>query len=316
MGNTQTPLQSGFDGRSTAGEVLRGIDLAGRLALVTGGYSGLGLATTRALSEAGAEVIVPARRTEAATAALEGIERVRVLPLDLASLESVEQVARALLEEGRHIDIVINNAGIMATPEMRVGPGWEAQLATNHLGHFALVNRLWPLLAGGARVVAVSSGAHGITDIRWDDLHFSGGYDKWQAYGQSKTANVLFAVELDRRGREHGVRAFSLNPGSILTPLQRHLPREEMMAAGWVDEEGRGIDPSFKTPEQGAATAVWAATSPRLEGVGGVYCEDCDVAPLARAPGERGVREHAVDPEGAARLWGVSAALTGVNAFA
>ncbi|WEK05267.1 MAG: SDR family NAD(P)-dependent oxidoreductase [Candidatus Devosia phytovorans] len=316
MTTAQSPIHSGFGMRSTASEVLAGIDLSGKLAVVTGGYSGIGIEATRALAGAGADVIVPARRAQAAGLALGGIAGVRVAEMDLADLESVRRFAEGVVAEGRHVDMVIDSAGIMATPETRVGPGWEAQFATNHLGHFALINRLWPVLKGGARVVSVSSGGHGISDIRWDDLQFATGYDKWQAYGQAKTANVLFAVELDRLGQADGVRAFALHPGGIVTPLQRHMPREEQMALGWVDAEGKGINPDFKTPEQGASTMVWAATSPQLEGLGGVYCEDCDIAPIATVPGESGVRAYAVDGASARRLWAISAELTGVNAFA
>ena len=167
----------------------------------------------------------------------------------------------------------------MASPEQRVGPGWEAQFATNHLGHFALTNLLWPALAAaeGARVVSLSSTGHKLSRIRFDDINFDAGYDKWRAYGQAKTANALFAVQLDALGRDSGVRAFAVHPGGIMTELQRHLPREEMIAAGWMDEHGN-VDSRFKTPAQGAATSVWAATSPALEGMGGVYCEDCDIA--------------------------------------
>jgi NAD(P)-dependent dehydrogenase (short-subunit alcohol dehydrogenase family) len=206
----------------------------------------------------------------------------------------------------------------MACPETRVGPGWEAQFAVNHLGHFALVNRLWPVLQmGGARVVSVSSGGHHDAGIRWDDIQFTNGYDKWLAYGQSKTANALFALHLDALGRDAGVRAFSVHPGKILTDLVRHLTISEMAGNGWVDEHGNLIDPTFKTPEQGAATQVWAATSPQLVGMGGVYCEDCEVAGPAPATGEMvGVRAWAADPEQAARLWALSAELTGVDAFA
>jgi NAD(P)-dependent dehydrogenase (short-subunit alcohol dehydrogenase family) len=204
----------------------------------------------------------------------------------------------------------------MACPETRVGPGWEAQFATNHLGHFALVNRLRPALHPGARVVAVSSRGHHLSPVRWDDPQFTTGYDKWLAYGQAKTANVLFAVHLDALARDAGVRAFALHPGGILTPLQRHLPLEEQIELGWVDENGvERPERGFKTPEQGAATQVWAATSPQLAGLGGLYLEDCDVAPLT-AEGGRGVRDHAVDPGQAARLWALSAELTGVDAFA
>jgi NAD(P)-dependent dehydrogenase (short-subunit alcohol dehydrogenase family) len=324
MTTPQRPIGSGFGYRSTAAEVLEGIDLGGQLAIVTGGYSGLGLETVRALSGAGAEVIVPARRPEHAAEVLSGIERVRVDALDLGDLDSVSAFAQRVLDDGRGIDILINNAAIMAAPETRVGVGgvvFEAQFATNHLGHFALANRLWPLLAdgGGARVVALTSTGHKRSDIHWDDLQFEHGYDKWDAYGQAKTANSLFAVQLDALGQGAGVRAFAVHPGGIFTPLQRHLAQEEMVAAGWLDADGHP-DERFKTPKQGAATSTWAATSPKLDGMGGVYCENCDIAlptvpdsPTARI---EGVDPHAIDPESAARLWTVSAELTGVDAFA
>ncbi|MEU1600005.1 SDR family NAD(P)-dependent oxidoreductase [Streptomyces sp. NPDC005708] len=319
MSTAQHKIGSGFGASSTADDVLHGIDLSGKLAVVTGGYSGLGLETTRALRKAGARVVVPARRPAAAEEALAGLDGVAVDELDLGDLQSVSAFADRFLASGRTLDIVINSAGIMACPETRVGPGWEAQFAINHLGHYALVNRLWPAIEpGGARVVSVSSAGHHRSGIRWDDLHWKQGYDKWEAYGQAKTANVLFAVHLDRLGREHGVRAFSLHPGGILTPLQRHLAKEEMIERGWIDETGALVDPdAFKTPEQGAATQVWAATSPRLADMGGVYCEDCDIAEPAPSDGTRGgVKDWAIDPELAARLWAVSAELTGVDAFA
>ena len=321
MTTPQQPIGSGFGMRSTAAEVLERIDLSGRLAIVTGGYSGLGLETVRALSAAGATVIVPARRPEHAAEVLDGVARVEVEALDLGDLDSVRGCAQRVLDGGRSVDILINNAAIMACPETRVGPGWEAQFATNHLGHFALANRLWPLLVadGGARVVALSSTGHKLSPIRFDDLQFETGYEKWPAYGQAKTANSLFAVELDARGGDAGVRAFAAHPGGIMTPLQRHLSREEMIASGWIDEEGN-TDERFKTPEQGASTSTWAATSPALEGMGGVYCENCDIA-RATVPGSptariEGVDAHAIDRDDAARLWAVSAELTGVDAFA
>jgi NAD(P)-dependent dehydrogenase (short-subunit alcohol dehydrogenase family) len=316
---SQHKIGSGFGAQSTAAEVLRGIDLSGRLAIVTGGYSGIGLETTRALAGAGAHVVVPARRRDTAAAALDGVDGVEVDQLDLADLGSVRAFADGFLASDRAIGILINNAGIMACPETRVGPGWEAQFATNHLGHYALANLLWPALArdGAARVVALSSIGHRRSPIRWNDVQFEHGYDKWEAYGQAKTANALFAVQLDRLAREAGVRAFSVHPGGIFTPLQRHLTKDEMVAAGWIDDDGNVTFASFKTPEQGAATSTWAATSPQLEGMGGVYCEDCDIAEPATDPeSRRGVRSYATDPEQAARLWAVSAELTGVDAFA
>jgi NAD(P)-dependent dehydrogenase (short-subunit alcohol dehydrogenase family) len=299
--------------------VLEGIDLTGKLAIVTGGYSGLGLETTRALAGVGAQVVVPARRRATAEEALAGSVRVEVDELDLADLASVRAFAERFLASGRSAEIVINNAGIMACPETRVGLGWEAQFATNHLGHYALVNLLWPAIAhDGARVVSVSSAGHRRSPIRWDDVMFERGYDKWEAYGQAKTANVLFAVQLDALAKDVGVRAFAIHPGGIRTPLQRHLTTEEMVAAGWIDEHGNLIASGFKTPEQGAATQVWAATSPQLEEMGGVYCEDCDIAEVVPADDTTagGVREYAIDPEQASRLWRLSAELSGIDAFA
>ncbi|WP_330336790.1 SDR family NAD(P)-dependent oxidoreductase [Streptomyces sp. NBC_00557] len=319
MSTAQHKIGSGFGATSTADDVLQGIDLTGKLALVTGGYSGIGLETTRALVKAGAHVVVPARRPAVAEQAMTGISGVELDELDLADLESVRGFAERFLASGRTIDMVIDSAGIMACPETRVGPGWEIQFATNHLGHFALVNRLWPAIApGGARVVSVSSRGHHFSGIRWDDIHWRQGYDKWGAYGQAKTANVLFAVQLDKLGRDAGVRAFALHPGGIITPLQRHLPKEEMIERGWIDEDGNVLNPEgFKTPQQGAATQVWAATSPQLDGLGGVYLEDCDIAEPALEGEERlGVKDWAIDPEQAARLWELSAELTGVDAFA
>ncbi len=316
----QTPLGSGFGVHTTAAEVLDGIDLTGKTALVTGGYSGIGISMVRALVDAGAGVLVPARRPEQAAEALIGISNVTVGAMDLSDQTSVASYADSVLAGGRHLDFVINSAGVMATPEQHVGSGWELQFATNHLGHFALVNRLWPLLTGGSRVVSVSSGGHQLSGIRWDDLSFAGGYDKWLAYGQSKSANVLFAVELDRLGRDQGVRAFSLHPGAILTPLGRHLGAEDVESLLSYGSDGKPILPEFKTPEAGAATAVWAATSPQLDGRGGLYLEDCDVAPDAdpnqRVTGQAlGVFPHAKDPAEAERLWSWSVEQTGVNAF-
>jgi NAD(P)-dependent dehydrogenase (short-subunit alcohol dehydrogenase family) len=294
---------------STAAEALAGIDLHGRLAVVTGGSSGLGLETTKALVGAGAQVVVLARNATAARKTLAGVEGVEVDELDLAALESVASFATRFVGAGRSIDIMINNAGIMACPETRVARGWEAQLATNHLGHFALVNRLWPALAtgDGARVVAVASGIGPSARIRWHDPHFHQGYDKWEAYAQSKLANVLFAARLDALARASHVRAFAVNPGYILTSLQRHLTKEEMIAAGWIDEGGRALLPEFRTPEQGAATQVWAATSPDLKDLGGGYCQACAVVRTFEEPD---------DLEQAARLWALSAEMTGVDAFA
>lgn len=315
MNNHQKPLGLGFGTRTTTTEVLEGIDLSGTTALVTGGYSGLGLETTRALVRAGAEVLIPARRPDEARTVLSGLPRVTVYPMDLSRLESIASFTAGLVERGRPLDMVINSAAIMTCPETRVWKEMESQFAVNHLGHFYMIQGLWPLLAraNGCRVVTVSSGAHQITDILWENIRLEGIYEKWLAYGQSKTANSLFTVALDSRGRDYGIRAFTLHPGFILTPLQRHLEKREMVDAGWIDESGKQVDPQFKTPEQGAATQVWAATSPQLEGLGGVYCADCDIAPVL-ADGKNsvsGVKPYAIDPEGAERLWQLSAELTG-----
>jgi NAD(P)-dependent dehydrogenase (short-subunit alcohol dehydrogenase family) len=258
----------------------------------------------RRAPKAGAHVVVPARRPELAGQAVDA----EVDQLDLSDLASVRAFADRFLASGRRIDIMINSAGIMAAPETRVGPGWELQFATNHLGHFALVNALRPAFVDDARVVSVSSSGHQASDIRWDDPDFTREpYDKWLAYGQSKTANALFAVHLNTLGTQ----AFTLHPGKILTELVRHVSQEEKLANGWVDEHGNVIDPTFKSPEQGAATQVWAATSPQLADLGGLYLEDCDVAELTDSDAmESGVRDYAVDPESATRLWMLSEELT------
>lgn len=263
-------------------------------------------------------MVVPARRPDLARSRLAGLDRVTVIPMDLADLASVRTACDEMGQSEAKLDIVIAAAGVMASPERRVGPSWESQLAINHLGHFALLNLLFPLLARaqGARVVSYSSAGHHLSDIRWEDMHFRKGYDKWLAYGQAKTANALFAVHLDAIGRNDGVRAFSLHPGAIITSLQRDMTAAEQIERGWVDAEGNVVGQGFKNPAQGAATGLWAATSPALEGRGGVYCEDCDIAALAgpdSSMDDGGVRDYAVDPESAERLWQVSAQITGAR---
>ncbi|MEL6167249.1 MAG: oxidoreductase [Pseudomonadota bacterium] len=313
----QIPTNSGFHAKSTGQEVLEGLDLSGKSAIVTGGYSGLGLETVRALADRGAHVIVPVRNAEKAKDSLSGIPGdISTAPMDLADIASVRSFAEAVVGSIGRLDLLINNAGIMASPEARVGPGWESQFGINHMGHFALTQTLMPLLRKnpGARVVALSSAAHKRSDILWDDVHYeSTPYDKWQAYGQAKTANALFANALSRRLKETGGLAFSLHPGGIFTPLQRHLPREEMIALGWLDENGEPSElarQGFKTPEQGCSTTLWAATSPKLIGKAGVYCEDCDIAAMVDPdnPARRffGVAAHACDDASAERLWEMS----------
>ncbi|MGW2372791.1 MULTISPECIES: SDR family NAD(P)-dependent oxidoreductase [Kitasatospora] len=315
--NDQQPLGSPFSAASTAEDVTAGLDLSGRTAVVTGGYSGLGLETVRALGAAGARVIVPARRPDVARAALRHLDGCEVVPMDLADLDSVRAAAARIAGATDRIDLLFAVAGVMATPERRVGPGWEGQFAANHLGHFLLACELYPLLAAcGARVVVNSSAGHALTDIRWQDPHFRTGYDKWLAYGQSKTANVLFAAHLDALGRADGVRAFALHPGRIITGLQREMTLREQIDRGWVDEHGAVVGAGFKSASQGAATGLWAATSPLLAGRGGLYLEDCEVARVA-APGDPmddgGVRPYALDPDAAARLWELSLAATGAT---
>jgi NAD(P)-dependent dehydrogenase (short-subunit alcohol dehydrogenase family) len=329
MTTPQKPIGSGFNNRSTATEVIGGRDLSGTTAIVTGGYSGLGLETVKALLIAGADVVVPARNLEKAEHALyrvideaeeAGVEvegGLIVGEMDLSDPESVDAFVASFLDTNQPLHILINNAAIMANPLTRDPKSHESQFATNHLGHMRLTLGLWPALAAakGARVVSLSSIGHARSPIVFEDVHFHAReYEKWSAYGQAKTANSLFAVELDRRGKDHGVRAFAVHPGGIMTELQRHLPKEEMIAMGWMDDEGN-INPLFKSPEQGAATSVWAATSPQLEGMGGVYCEDCDIAQLAGPDSPRFgcVRDYAVDAEIAKRLWTASEAMLGIT---
>lgn len=325
MSTPQAPIGSGFGAASTAEEVIRGIDLSGKTAIVTGGYSGIGLETARVLRSAGAEVIVPARDIARATAALDAID-VAIEAMDLLDPASIDAFADRFLVTGQPLHILVNSAGIMATPLTRDARGYESQFATNHLGHFQLTTRLLPALkkAEGARVVSVSSWGHRYSPVVFDDPNFERrDYDRWAAYGQSKTANVLFAVALDERGARDGIRAFSLHPGAIVeTGLGKHISKEDLRAAGVIDEQDRPIlDPSrnLKTVAQGAATSVWCAVSPALDGKGGVYCENADIAPLiagkfevtgmgdaTRPTGALGVMAYAVDPEAAGRLWDLS----------
>ncbi|KWX68419.1 SDR family NAD(P)-dependent oxidoreductase [Mycobacterium sp. NAZ190054] len=322
MTHKQHPLGSGFTAASTADDVLRGIDLSGTNAVVTGGHVGLGLETTRALSKAGASITVGSRNPDRAAPALAGVDRVEIAELDLLDPASIDAFATRCLDTGRPLHILINNAGIMGGELMRDARGYESQFATNHLGHFQLTLGLLPALraAAGARVVNVSSGGHALSDIRWDDPHFTTGYDGMLAYGQSKTANVLSAVELDRRWADEGIRGYAVHPGIAHgTNLAPWLTDEELRAMGIIDDAGRAVldpDRELKTPQQGASTSVFAATSPLLSGIGGVYLKDNDIAPLnGDTPAvvfgtepivSRGVAPHAVDPDSAARLWDLS----------
>lgn len=311
----QRPIGSGFGAKTPALEVVDGLDLTGKTAIVTGGYSGIGLEEVRALASVGARVIVPARRPDAAKQALGDVKgEIEIASMDLGDLATVRAFADSFLSSGRKLDILINNAGIMACPLARVGPGWESQFGVNHLGHMALAQGVLPALqkAEGARVVALSSTAHIRGDVKWDDPHYEhSDYEKWDAYAQAKSANALFALGADRRWDQYGITAFSVHPGGIFTPLQRHLSVEEMAAMGWMNPDGTippAIQAMFKTPEQGASTAIWAATSSQLKGRGGEYCEDCDIARLAGPDSQRWehAREWICDEDKADRLWEMS----------
>jgi NAD(P)-dependent dehydrogenase (short-subunit alcohol dehydrogenase family) len=314
----QHPIPSGFGPLTTAREVLASQDLAGSNVIVTGGYAGIGLETTKALAAAGARVIVPARTPEKAKAAIASLadlaERVELASLDLADPKSVDAFAAQFLASNRPLHRLINNAGIMAAPLARDARGIESHLATNHVGHFQLTGRLWPALvaAKGARVVSLTSRGHRRSAFDFEDPNFEHrNYDKWVGYGQSKTANVLFAVALDRRGAQHGVRAFAVHPGAILTDLMRYMGPEESEVV-IANAKRVGL---VKNAEQGASTSVWCATSAQLDGLGGVYCEDTDIAEVVPPEDPRviGVRPWAIDPEAAERLWELSERWTQVR---
>ena len=306
---TMTRITTPFGFASTAAEVLDGVDLTGRRAVVTGGAACIGVETARALAGAGAEVTLAVRRREAGESTAEDIvattgnKQVLVAALDLADQTSVRRFTAGW--EGP-LHILVNNAGVMAAPETRTPEGWELQFATNHFGHFTLATGLHGALAaaGGARVVSVSSSAHLRSPIVFDDIHFrERPYEPWSAYGQSKTANVLFAAEANRRWADDGITVNALMPGAIRTNLQRHVTDEEIdrlrTAMG-------GGGPQWKTPEQGAATSVLVAASPLLDGVGGRYFEDCAEAEPSRPGTRTGVAPYALDPETARRLWQVT----------
>jgi NAD(P)-dependent dehydrogenase (short-subunit alcohol dehydrogenase family) len=319
MRTPQAPIGSGFGAATTAAEVIRGRDLTGKVAIVTGGYAGIGLETVRAFHSAGATVVVPARDRGKAEGALAALPGVALETLDLMDPWSIDGFANRFLVVHEALHILVNNAGIMASPLVRDVRGYEGQFSTNHLGHFHLTCRLWPALrrAGRARVVALSSYAHRRAGVDFDDPNFERRpYDRWVAYGQSKTANALFAVALDAIGERDAIRAFSVHPGGVASDLIRNLSAEEIASYKIFDEAGRAIiDPerNMKTPEQGAATTVWCATSPQLEGLGGVYCANCDIAPALPSddsPALHGVRPRATDPVAAERLWHMSERLT------
>jgi len=341
--------QHTFGFESTTDDVLEGVDLTGIRAVVTGSSGGLGLETARALAAHGADVVLAARDAGKLAAAKATVDQegavgsVETLVLDLASLDAVRAAAAELTARHSAINLLINNAGVMACPFSRTADGFEMQFGTNHLGHFLFTNLLLDALAAGAaesgrpsRVVELSSAGHRTSDILWDDPNFEHtDYFNFTAYGQSKTANALFAVELDLRCRDEGVRAFSVHPGVIMTDLSRHLTADDLqwMADRASRESGEGAPGEssgggesresagkavmeafrFKSTAQGAATSVWAATAPGLEDHGGAYLEDCHVAdPVDDPRATGGVQPWARDPDAAARLWEMSEQMVGL----
>ena len=329
QGALQHPLGSGFSATSIATEVIKGIDLTGKIAIVTGGNAGIGLETTKVLAAAGATVIVPARDIEKARKNLGGIPKVELETMDLARPETIDAFAEKFLSSGRPLHLLINNAGIMWVPLQRDSRGFESQLSTNYFGQFQLVAKLWPALknANGARVVNVSSLGHHMAPFNFDDPNFEHReYQTLLGYGQSKTASNLFALELDNRAKAHQVRAYSLHPGSIAgTELARDADMELFKQMGFFDESGNmrpEILASLKNIPQGAATSVWAATSPLLNNIGGVNCEDADIAELLSEDSaiqssaklhQSGVMDYSLDKSSAKKLWDLTEEMTGIE---
>jgi NAD(P)-dependent dehydrogenase (short-subunit alcohol dehydrogenase family) len=315
-----TSSNSDFGAKSTAEDVINGIDLTGKIALVTGASAGLGAETARVLSHAGAQVIMAGRDLEKIQRVLNTIAEQNVdadliaVEVDLADLDSVRSCAAQMLEQFSCIDLLINNAGVMACPLSHTVQGHELQFGTNHLGHFLFTGLTLPLLkaAPSARVINLSSAGHKFAPVNFDDINFERReYDKWIAYGQAKTANALFSVELNRRFQAENIRSNAVHPGAIVTELGRHLSEDDIKAL-MADSAGQ-VQMIYKSIPQGAATSVWAATHPSLETVGGSYFEDCHIAELAtdQVMGGQGYLSYALDAEAAARLWQVSEKLVG-----
>lgn len=312
-----------FGATSTADEVLSGTDLSGKRVLVTGVSAGLGVETARALAARGAEVVGAARNLDKARQATRQVVAdaanggsLELIELDLADLKSVRAAADRLIEDGRPFDLVIANAGVMATPFGKTADGFETQFGTNHLGHFVFVNRIAPLMRPGARLVNLASAGHRYSDVNLDDPNFeTTPYTEFGAYGRSKTANVLFAVEFDRRHKGRGVRATAVHPGGIQTELGRHMTSEQTQAL--VDRINAqtaltGETFSWKDIPQGAATSVWAGVVADADAVGGRYCDDCHVAEVEPDPERRrGVKPYALDPDNARALWALSEKMVG-----
>src|SRR5580704_16305439 len=314
-------MSNSFGATSTTDDVLRGSNLTGKRVLVTGVSAGLGVETARALAAHGAQVVGAARDLSKAQAATDQVRAQAVsggslalVQLDLASLDSVRRCADGLLEAGQPFDVIIANAGVMACPKSKTVDGFETQFGTNHLGHFVLVNRIASLLKAGSRLVNLSSSGHRYADVNLDDPNFEHTpYEEFVAYGRSKTANVLFAVEFDRRHKARGVRATAVHPGGIRTELSRHLTKEaldKLIAQINASQPKGAAQFTYKSIPQGAATSVWAACI--AEAIGGHYCEDCHVAEVASTPGIRaGVQPYALDPQHAQALWRKSEELVG-----
>lgn len=331
QGALQNPIGSGFSAASTTDDIIKGINLTGKTAIITGGYAGIGLETVKILASAGAKVIVPARNTEKAKKNLYGIANVEVEFMDLMNPNSIDAFAEKFLDSNKILHLLINNAGIMWVPLERDERGYESQLATNYLGHFQLTARLWKALrkANGARVVNVSSWGHHFSPFVFEDPNFvSREFESFSAYGQSKTASILFSLELDNRGKSVGVRSYSLHPGIISeTELGRNVPHEDLVNYGIFDENGKVInnpEKGLKSLSQGASTTVWCAVSPQLNNIGGVYCENADIAKLDNSEGNseenldgstmmKDVMPFALDEKVAKKLWKLSEELIGVN---
>jgi len=314
MSETMTAPVFGY--RTTALDVVADIDLSDKNVIVTGGYSGIGYETVIALVSAGANVTIAGRDMKRAGDAVAKISdkklkgSVVAAKLDLGSLDSVKTFATDYARAHVSLDILINNAAVMACPKEQTSDGFEMQFGTNHLGHYALTRLLLPqlLASKGARVVCLSSTGHMISPVVFDDINFDHrDYDSWVSYGQAKTANSLTAVAIQSRYADQGLEAFAVHPGGIMTALQRHMSKDDIESRGWVDSEGK-VNEQFKTVAEGASTSTWAATSPELKGKGGVYLEDCGFAEICKARPEfpKGVISYAVDKTSAARLWQLS----------
>lgn len=310
-----------FGYRTSALEVVEGLDLTGKNIIVTGSYAGIGIETVRALASVGANVTMACRDVNRAKTVAEelnqslGADNISAACLDLSDLSSVQQFGVDYTKNHSELHILINNGAVMACPQGKTKDGFETQFGVNHIGHYCLTRGLLPLLrnANGARVVCLSSTGHFISPVVFEDVNFDNRpYDPWSSYGQSKTACALLAVGLQNRYKDEGIEAFAVHPGGIMTTLQRHMSESDIQNRGWVDAEGN-INERFKTVEQGASTSVWAATSDSLSGKGGCYLEDCQIAEVVTARPEmpKGVMQYAVDPELAEQLWALSERMVG-----